>query len=71
MLSRTVLPEKHVDDYGKVQERALSCDTTFGNKTVDVRITFEVSAKSVEDAYKTGSKFFGFIIFMEHMKNHI
>ena len=46
-------------------------DIAVGNKTMDVGIPFEVSAKSVKDAYKTGSKLFRFIIFMEHMQNHI
>ena len=42
----------------------------FRNETMDMRVPFQVPAKSVEDANKTRSKEFGFIIFMEHTRDN-
>ena len=36
------------------------------NETMDMRVPFQVPAKSVEDANKTRSKEFGFVVFMKH-----
>ena len=41
-------------------------ETTFGEKTVDMRIPLEVTTKSVQDHDIAGSKVFGFIEFAEH-----
>ena len=44
-------------------------DTALGDEAVDVGIPFEVTAKGMEDTDKTGSKAFGFIVFVEHTEN--
>lgn len=44
-------------------------DTALGEKAVDMRVPFEVTPKGMEDTDKTGSKAFGFVIFMEHTKD--
>lgn len=44
-------------------------DTSLGDEAVDVGIPFEVTAKGMEDTDKTGSKAFGFIVFVEHTEN--
>ena len=46
-------------------------DTALGNKTVNMRIPFEVPAKSMENANEAGSKHFCFVIFMKHMQDNI
>ena len=44
-------------------------DTALGEKAVDMWVPFEVTSKGMEDTDKTGSKAFGFVIFMEHTKD--
>ena len=44
-------------------------DTAFGEKAVDMRVPFEVTSKGMKDTDKTGSKAFGFVVFMEHTKD--
>ena len=45
-------------------------DTALGEKTVDMGVPFEVTSKGMEDTDKTGSKAFGFVVFMEHTKDN-
>ena len=40
------------------------------NETMDMRVPFQVPAKSVEDANKTRSKEFGFVVFMKHTQDN-
>ena len=40
------------------------------NETMDMRVPFQVPAKSVEDTNKTRGKEFGFIVFMKHTQDH-
>lgn len=42
----------------------------FGNEAVDMRIPFEVTAKGMKDADKTGSETFRFVGAMEHAKDN-
>ena len=44
--------------------------TTFGNETVNVRIPFEIPAKSMKNHDITGSEAFGFVHFKEHVGNN-
>ena len=44
-------------------------DTALGEKAVDMWIPFEVTSKGMENTDKTGSKAFGFVIFVEHTKD--
>ena len=43
---------------------------TFGNKAVNMRIPFEVSAESMQNHNETRSKVFGFIHFEKHTGNN-
>ena len=45
--------------------------TTFRDESMDMRIPFQVSAKGMQDADKTGSKIFGLIEFIKHAKDYI
>lgn len=57
-----------VGDFSPWRERACP---TFGNKSVDMGVPFQVSAKSVKDADEARSKVFRFINFIEHTKDDI
>ena len=41
--------------------RGNASDSDFGNKNVNVRIPLKVTAKSMKDTDKAGSKSFGFV----------
>ena len=43
---------------------------TFGNQAVNVRIPFEIPAKSMKNHDITGSEVFGFVHFKEHAGNN-
>ena len=44
-------------------------DTALGEKAVDMRVPFEVTAEGMKDTDKPGSKAFGFIVSVEHTKD--
>ena len=47
----------------------IRANTAFGNKTVDMRIPFEVSSEGMENADEARSKEQGLVIFVEHTQN--
>ena len=47
-------------------EHAVIAVATFGNQAVNVRIPFEIPAKSMEDHDVAGSKFFGMVQVKKH-----
>lgn len=47
-----------------------SANAALRNETMDMRVPFQVPAKGVEDADKTRSKEFGWIVFMKHTQDH-
>ena len=50
------VPHEAVVEVGVCTPEAVVSDTAFRDKTVDMWIPFEVTAKGVKDADKTGSK---------------
>ena len=63
------IPHKTVAEVWEGTPEAGVTDTALGDEAVDVGIPFEVTAKGMEDTDKTGSKAFGFIVFVEHTEN--
>lgn len=51
-------------------EHAIIAVATFGNQAVNVRIPFEIPAKSMKNHDITGSEVFGFVHFKEHVGNN-
>ena len=51
-------------------EHAVIAVATFGNQAVNVRIPFEIPAKSMKNHDMTGSEVFGFVNFKEHVGNN-
>lgn len=51
-------------------EHAVIAVATFGNQAVNVRIPFEIPAKSMKNHDITGSEVFGFVHFKEHVGNN-
>ena len=51
-------------------EHAVIAVATFKNQAVNVRIPFEIPAKSMKNHDITGSEVFGFVHFKEHMGNN-
>ena len=60
------VPHEAVVEVGVCAPETVVSDTAFRDKTVDMRIPFEVTAKGVKDTDKTWGKALRFIIFMEH-----
>ena len=48
----------------------INCGAFFGNQAVNVRIPFEIPAKSMKNHDITGSEVFGFVHFKEHVGNN-
>ena len=51
-------------------EHAIIAVATFKNQAVNVRIPFEIPAKSMKNHDITGSEVFGFVHFKEHVENN-
>ena len=51
-------------------ENAIIAVATFKNQAVNVRIPFEIPAKSMKNHDITGSEVFGFVHFKEHVENN-
>mgnify|MGYP007015390913 FL=1 len=51
-------------------EHAVIAVATFKNQAVNVRIPFEIPAKSMKNHDITGSEVFGFVHFKEHVENN-
>ena len=62
--------QKNVVEVRNRAPKAKFVDATFRNKTVDMRVPFEITAKCVKDANETGSKVHSFIYLKEHMSNN-
>ena len=60
------IAEESIVEMAHMTPEAVVTVTAFRNKTVDMRIPFEVPAKSMEDHDKAGSKIFGFIQLEKH-----
>lgn len=45
--------------------------TALRDKTMDMRITFEIAAEGVEYTNESGSKVFGLVEVMKHTKNNV
>ena len=55
---------------GDMEPLSVIAVATFGNQTVNVRIPFEIPAKSMKNHDITGSEVFGFVHFKEYVGNN-
>lgn len=63
-------PEQFIVEVFKGTPTTGITNATFGNKTVNVRIPFKVTSKSMQDTDEAGSKTFRFVLALEHSEDN-